>query len=115
MTRRSPAAYIFAAVVAEFLLLATTSDAFFTNANLSNVLRQNAFTAILAAGMTFVILTAGIDLSVGSIVGLSGIVCASVLTRGHGVAAGVAAGVLTGGVGGVGGGGGSPLLWRASV
>src|SRR5437016_11418376 len=92
---------IFVALAVECVVLASASEAFFTIDNLSNVLRQNAFTAILAAGMTFVILTAGIDLSVGSIVGLSGIVCASVLARGHGVAAGVAAGLLTGVVVGV--------------
>jgi len=60
---------IFVALVAECVVLAVATDAFFTVDNLSNVLRQNAFTAILAAGMTFVILTAGIDLSVGSVVG----------------------------------------------
>ena len=53
-------------------VLALATDSFFTVDNLSNVLRQNAFTAIIAAGMTFVILTAGIDLSVGSVVGLVG-------------------------------------------
>jgi ribose transport system permease protein len=73
-----------------------STDAFFTSANLSNVLRQNAFTAILAAGMTFVILTAGIDLSVGSVVGLAGVVCADVLAHGHGVATGMLAGLLVG-------------------
>src|SRR5205823_3231364 len=87
---------IFVALAIECLVLGVATDAFLTPDNLSNVLRQNAFTAILAAGMTFVILTAGIDLSVGSIVGLSGIVCASMLTRGHGVAADVGAGLLTG-------------------
>jgi ribose transport system permease protein len=87
---------IFVALAAECVVLAATTDAFFTSANLSNVLRQNAFTAILAAGMTFVILTAGIDLSVGSVVGLSGVVCADVLAHGHGVATGVTAGLLVG-------------------
>jgi ribose/xylose/arabinose/galactoside ABC-type transport system permease subunit len=52
---------IFVALVLECLVLAIATDSFFTVDNLSNVLRQNAFTAILAAGMTFVILTAGID------------------------------------------------------
>ena len=80
--RRSQAAFICGAVAAEFLLLAATTDSFFTAANLSNVLRQNAFTSILAAGMTFVILTGGIDLSVGSIVGLAGVLCADLLARG---------------------------------
>lgn len=87
---------IFVALAVECIVLAVTTDAFFTSANLSNVLRQNAFTAILAAGMTFVILTAGIDLSVGSVVGLAGVVCADVLAHGHGVAAGVGAGLLVG-------------------
>jgi ribose/xylose/arabinose/galactoside ABC-type transport system permease subunit len=87
---------IFVALAVECLVLAVATDAFFTVDNLSNVLRQNAFTAILAAGMTFVILTAGIDLSVGSIVGLSGMICADVLVRGHGLAAGVAVGLLVG-------------------
>ena len=87
---------IFAALVAECVILALTTDAFLTPANLGNVLRQNAFTAILAAGMTFVILTAGIDLSVGSIVGLSGMVCASVLAAGGSVGAGAGAGLGVG-------------------
>jgi ribose transport system permease protein len=87
---------IFVALLVECLILALATDAFLTPANLGNVLRQNAFTAILAAGMTFVILTAGIDLSVGSIVGLSGMVCASVMAAGGGVTAGVTAGVGTG-------------------
>ena len=87
---------IFAALVVECVVLALSTDAFLTTANLANVLRQNAFTAILAAGMTFVILTAGIDLSVGSVVGLSGMVCASVMAGGGSIAAGVASGLLVG-------------------
>jgi len=87
---------IFVALAVECVVLALATDAFFTADNLSNVLRQNAFTAILAAGMTFVIITAGIDLSVGSIVGLSGMVCADALAHGHGVPAGVAAGLAVG-------------------
>jgi ribose transport system permease protein len=84
---------IFIALAVECLIVGLTTDTFFTAANLSNVLRQNAFIAILAAGMTFVILTGGIDLSVGSVVGLSGVVCAGLLTREHGLAAGIAAGL----------------------
>jgi ribose transport system permease protein len=87
---------IFAALAAECVFLGATTRTFFTVANLTNVLRQNAFTAVLAAGMTFVILVAGIDLSVGSIVGLSGVVCAAVLAGGYGIAAGVLAGLLVG-------------------
>jgi ribose/xylose/arabinose/galactoside ABC-type transport system permease subunit len=95
---------IFAALVVECVILALVTDSFLTEANLLNVLRQNAFTAILAAGMSFAILTAGIDLSVGSVVALAGVICADVLARGHGLAAGIGAGLLVGvAVGGVNG------------
>jgi ribose/xylose/arabinose/galactoside ABC-type transport system permease subunit len=87
---------IFVALIIECLVLAATTDAFLTPTNLANVIRQNAFTAILAAGMTFVILTAGIDLSVGSVVGLAGMVCASVMAGGGSIATGAAAGAAVG-------------------
>ena len=87
---------IVAALLLECLILALATDTFFTPANLSNVLRQNAFTAILAAGMTFVILTAGIDLSVGSVVALSGVLCADLLVRGLPLPVAVGAGLLVG-------------------
>ncbi|MEO7888954.1 MAG: ABC transporter permease, partial [Vicinamibacterales bacterium] len=87
---------IFVALAIECLVVGFTTDTFFTQANLSNVLRQNAFIAILGAGMTFVILTGGIDLSVGSVVGLSGVVCADLLARQSGVVPAVAAGILVG-------------------
>jgi ribose transport system permease protein len=97
MIRRWLSSYgIFIALAAECLALGIATDAFFTTGNLMNVLRQNAFTAILAAGMSFAILTGGIDLSVGSVVALSGILCADVLVRGWGLAAGIAAGLLVG-------------------
>ena len=87
---------IFGALVLECLILATTSEAFLTPGNLMNVLRQNAFTAILAAGMSFAILTGGIDLSVGSVVALAGVLCADVLQRQGGLAAGIATGLAVG-------------------
>lgn len=57
------------------------SPSFFSVPNLFNVVRQISVAGIVAAGMTFVILTGGIDLSVGSIVGLSGVVGAGVLAQ----------------------------------
>jgi ribose transport system permease protein len=95
---------IFVALVIECLIVGLTTDTFFTPANLVNVLRQNAFIAILAAGMTFVILTGGIDLSVGSVVGLSGVICAGLLASGAGepvsilaaLAVGLTAGTING-------------------
>ncbi|MBU2705610.1 ribose ABC transporter permease [Zooshikella marina] len=47
--------------------------------NLLNILRQTSINAIIAVGMTLVILTAGIDLSVGSVLALSGAICASLI------------------------------------
>src|SRR5437899_12566661 len=95
--RRGLSAYaIFIALAVEFVIVSATTDTFFTGPNLSNVLRQNTFAAILAAGMTFVILTGGIDLSVGSVVGLAGVICADVLAKGHGLAPAVAGGLPVG-------------------
>jgi ribose/xylose/arabinose/galactoside ABC-type transport system permease subunit len=61
-----------------------------------NVLRQNSFAGILAAGMTFAILTGGIDLSVGSVVAMSGVLCADALAHGQGGAIAIAAGLCIG-------------------
>ena len=52
---------------------------FLTISNLLNILEQSSINAIIAVGMTFVIITAGIDLSVGSILAFSGVVLASTL------------------------------------
>lgn len=67
--------FIVMCILASFL-----SDAFFTVPNLFNVARQVSITAIIAAGMTLVILIAGIDLSVGSILAFSGATVAGMLT-----------------------------------
>ncbi len=61
------------------IVAASSSDAFFTVGNILNVVRQVSITAIIAAGMTFVILTGGIDLSVGSVVALSGALSAATM------------------------------------
>jgi len=53
-----------------------SQGAFLTPENLTNVLRQITYNAILAIGQTFVIITAGIDLSVGSLIELTGVVMA---------------------------------------
>lgn len=87
---------IFVALAIECVIVGLTTDTFFTAANLTNVLRQNTFIAILAAGMTFVIVTGGIDLSVGSVVALSGVVCAGLLAGGSGLVVAIGAGLLVG-------------------
>jgi len=59
-----------------WLLLAFSTNSFWTSNNISNLLRQGSMTAILAVGQTFVIITGGIDLSVGAVVGFSSVVIA---------------------------------------
>jgi ribose transport system permease protein len=54
--------------------------------NVLNVLRQTSINAVMALGMTFVILTAGIDLSVGAVLALCGAIAASFIGGGHSVA-----------------------------
>ncbi|MFV0430686.1 MAG: ABC transporter permease [Alphaproteobacteria bacterium] len=74
----------FGIVIAFFalsLILSFASEYFLTTGNITNVLRQTSINGILALGMTCVILTGGIDLSVGSVVALSGVVSASFATR----------------------------------
>lgn len=70
---------IFLALLIELVVLAIWADDFFTIDNILTVLRQNAAIGIVAVGMTFVILTGGIDLSVGSLVALSGVTCAALM------------------------------------
>jgi ribose/xylose/arabinose/galactoside ABC-type transport system permease subunit len=89
----------------ELIYFSFRSENFLTIDNQLNVLRQNAVIAIIACGMTFVILTAGIDLSVGSLVAIAGVVCADILKHdwapvGTRVAVGLVAGVACGAFGG---------------
>lgn len=69
-----------------FLLLCAAlsllSDRFLTAQNMVNVLRQSTINGIIAVGMTFVILTAGIDLSVGAVLALSAVVAADLVQKG---------------------------------
>lgn len=64
------------------LVAALTSSHFLQTANLVNVIRQIALSGIVGVGLTFVILTAGIDISVGAIVGVVVVVGASLLNMG---------------------------------
>lgn len=86
-------------------ILALSNEFFLTPGNISNVLLQTSINGVLAIGMTFVILTRGIDLSVGSVVALAGMVSASFVTSSAtaGIAGGpypmvvaLAAGILVG-------------------
>ena len=65
-----------------WIMLAFSTQNFATPNNIQNLLRQGAMTAILAIGETFVIITAGIDLSVGAVVGFTSVIIAILLTHG---------------------------------
>jgi ribose transport system permease protein len=65
-----------------WVVLAVSTTSFWTYNNITNLLRQGAMIAILAIGETFVIITAGIDLSVGAVVGFTSVVIAMLLTSG---------------------------------
>jgi len=65
------------------VVMSFASPVFLTTGNVMNVLRQVSINGILAIGLTFVILTGGIDLSVGSMVAVSGVVAGSLMLDGH--------------------------------
>lgn len=87
------------------IVLSLLSESFLTVSNILNIARQVSINAVIAAGMTFVILTAGIDLSVGSVLAYSGAIMAGLLSTGKpvlvSIVAGLALGALLGLVSGV--------------
>ena len=82
------------------VVLSRLSGAFMTQANILNVLRQTALLFLMASGLTLVILTAGLDLSVGANIGLSACLAASVIKMSDsallGTATGIGCGMLVG-------------------
>jgi ribose transport system permease protein len=84
------------ALIVLIVVLSAMTDGFLTSSNLINVLSQSAVVAIAAIGATFVILTGGIDLSTGSVIGASGVAGAWIITRSGNLPFGIAAGLLTG-------------------
>jgi len=75
----------YAVFIALILLVAAMmifADGFATSSNLLNLLRQAAFNGLIAFGMTLVILSDGIDLSVGSVFALAAIICAELIMAG---------------------------------
>ena len=66
-----------------FVILSFAHPNFLSTGNITNVLRQVSINGILAIGMTFVILTGGIDLSVGSTLAVAGVVAGSLVTGGE--------------------------------
>ncbi len=83
------------------ILLAFQTEYFLTWKNLSNILTQTSVTLIMAVGMTFVITTAEIDLSVGSLLALCAMVSGMLLEAGHSIPAALGAGMITGAISGL--------------
>ncbi len=92
---------VLTALIVLCVILAIASQYFLTPANIANLLVGVALVGIVAAGETFVMLSGGLDISVGSIVAFSGVVAAIVLTATHNAGAAVFAGVATGAVSGI--------------
>ena len=67
---------VFFILVIEFLIFSLASTSFLTLGNILSVGRQMSFTGIAAIGMTLVMLTGGIDISVGSMLAMAGVLCA---------------------------------------
>ena len=85
---------VLVALVALLVFGALRYENFLSAYNLLELLRYNSMFALIALGMTFVIMTGGIDLSVGSVVAMSSVV--SALASPYGMVAGIAAGVAAG-------------------
>ncbi|QCJ00375.1 ABC transporter permease [Agrobacterium larrymoorei] len=77
----SPLALPLAGLIVVSILMGLASDNFFSLNNIMNVLRQVSVVGILAVGMTFVILTGGIDLSVGAVMALVGTLSAGLMVN----------------------------------
>ena len=78
------------------LAMSLLSDNFFTPDNAWNILRQISVNLCLSIGMTLVVLTAGIDLSVGAILAMSGLFGTMAMEHGYPIIVGVLIGILTG-------------------
>ncbi|ESZ20215.1 MULTISPECIES: ABC transporter permease [unclassified Mesorhizobium] len=87
--------WVVIAVILACLFLSVATDSFATTKNLYNITRNITFVAIVALGMTFVIITGGIDLSVGSVLCLCSMVLAVTMHAGYGIEAGIAAAIAT--------------------
>jgi ribose transport system permease protein len=87
--------WVFVAVVLACLFLSVATDSFATSKNLYNITRNVTFVAIVALGMTLVIISGGIDLSVGSVLCLTSMVLAVTMHAGYSIEVGIAAAIGT--------------------
>ncbi|TPK83513.1 ABC transporter permease [Mesorhizobium sp. B2-4-17] len=87
--------WVVIAVILACVFLSFATDAFATSKNLYNITRNITFVAIVALGMTFVIITGGIDLSVGSVLCLCSMVLAVTMHAGYSIEVGILASIAT--------------------
>jgi ribose transport system permease protein len=94
---------VLAGVALLFIVFSALTSSFYQPANLLDILLQSSINTMIAVGMTLVVMTRGIDLSVGSVVGLSSMIAASLLPQNLllGTAAGMLVGVVCGLVNGL--------------
>jgi ribose transport system permease protein len=85
----------FLTLIALFIILSIASPNFLTSTNLSSVVRQTAVINIMALGMTVIIISGGIDLSVGSILALAGLLGTMTMEK-HGIPLGMTVGLIVG-------------------
>ncbi|HUZ63308.1 MAG TPA: ABC transporter permease [Acetobacteraceae bacterium] len=88
--------YVAGLTVLMWIVLAFSSPYFWTGGNVTNILRQVSIAAVIAYGELFTVILAGIDLSVGSVAGLSGIVFAMILSAGYPILLALVAGLAVG-------------------
>src|SRR5882757_1081939 len=87
--------WVLLAVIAACIFLSFATNSFATSNNLFNVTRNFTFVAVIALGMTIVIITGGIDLSVGSVLCLCSMILAVVMHAGYSIEVGIAASLGT--------------------
>ncbi|MET3899796.1 ribose transport system permease protein [Devosia sp. UYZn731] len=92
---RSQAFWVFVAIIAACIFLSFATDSFATSKNIFNITRNVTFTAIIALGMTMVIIIGGIDLSVGSVLCLSSMMLAITMHAGYSLEIGIAVAIVT--------------------
>ena len=87
--------WVLIAVVLACIFLSFATDSFATTKNLYNITRNVTFVAIIALGMTLVIIIGGIDLSVGSVLCLCSMILGVVMHAGYSIEVGIAASIAT--------------------
>jgi ribose transport system permease protein len=94
----NPALFMAGILLAMWAVLSRLSPFFFSLDNLLEITIQAAVIAMIAVGQTFVILSGGIDLSVGAVLAATAVVASLAMDAGYGLAGGIAAGLLCGAV-----------------